>query len=108
MNINQLKTLIGEFEILTKTINNDLAYIENMVNCQREIYNGYYAVLASSLKVANLDFDSRDLDVIDIDINNLAFDDEYQMKINENDVYDLIDLLQKFNEEIQMLKKLIN
>ena len=33
MNINQLKSLIGEFEILVKTISNDSAYIEKMLNC---------------------------------------------------------------------------
>ena len=108
MNINQLKSLIGEFEILVKTISNDSAYIEKMLNCQREIYNGFYEVQANSLKVANLDFDSRESDVIDIDINNLAFDDEYQMKINDEDIYDLIELLCKFNDEIQKLKKMIN
>jgi hypothetical protein len=56
MNINQLKSLIGEFEILVKTISNDSAYIEKMLNCQREIYNGFYEVQANSFKVGDLMF----------------------------------------------------
>ena len=108
MNINQLKSLIGEFEKLVKDISNDVTYIEKMLNYQHEIYYGFYEVQATSLKVANLDFDSRELDIIDIDITDIAFDDEFQMKINIEDVPVLIELLCKFNDEIQKLKKMIN
>ena len=53
MNINQLKFLIGEFEILVKTISNDSAYIEKMLNCQREIYNGFYEIKLLQLTKEN-------------------------------------------------------